>query len=426
LAWSVSRFQPWLLVDFCKRLCNFHFAISPHFFQMPSRAQPELSRKPILGRNCGLYVIAAIAWIWHYELVTVKKEPSRIVSLPGARVAARAAPKKVVMAAFQDAEVLDITGPLDVFSIAGRVLSAGGAKQPPYSIKIVASRAGPFVTSAGIKIVADYSFREIQSDVDTLMVPGGIGTSQAAADPALIRWLRTMSSKARRVCSVCTGAFILAEAGLLDGRSATTHWRWCDMLAERYPAVSIQQDPIFVRDGKFFTSAGVTAGIDLALALVEEDLGRQVALATARLMVMFLKRPGGQSQFSAQLSSQLAVREPIRELQAWIGEHLDQQLTVEAMAEKVAMSPRNFARVFRRETGMTPGNFVETSRVEAARLRLEESTDAIEAIAADCGFGTRESMRRAFLRVLGVPPGSYRDRFRRTARALYDRARHTA
>jgi transcriptional regulator GlxA family with amidase domain len=331
------------------------------------------------------------------------------------------------MAAFHDAEVLDITGPLDVFSIAGRLLMAQGAKQSPYTIEVVASQPGPLVTSSGIRLLADRSFREVVGQVDTLMIPGGIGTTRATEDTPFITWIRSMASRVRRVCSVCTGAFILAEAGLLDGRPATTHWRWCELLARRYPAISVETDPIFVRDGKFFTSAGVTAGIDLALGLVEEDHGRELALATARHMVMFLKRPGGQSQFSVQLSSQMALRDPIRELQGWTADHLDRDLSVEAMAARVAMSPRNFARVFRRETGMTPGSFVEMARVEVARRRLEESSEPIDAIAADCGFGTRESMRRAFLRTLGVPPGSYRDRFRRSAAPLKrDLARRTA
>jgi transcriptional regulator GlxA family with amidase domain len=316
------------------------------------------------------------------------------------------------MAAFDDAEVLDITGPLDVFSIAGRVLLARGAKETPYTIELVASQAGPIATSSGIRLLADRAFGEVGDKVDTLMIPGGIGTARAMEDAAFIRWIRYMVSRVRRVCSVCTGAFILAEAGLLDGRPATTHWRWCDLLAKRYPAISVEPDPIFVRDGKFFTSAGVTAGIDLALGLVEEDHGRDLAVATARQMVMFLKRPGGQSQFSVQLSSQMSLTDPIRELQSWVGNHLDRDLSVEAMAARVAMSPRNFARVFRRETGVTPGSFVEMSRVEAARRRLEQSPEPIDAIAVDCGFGTRESMRRAFLRTLGVPPGSYRNRFR--------------
>jgi len=331
------------------------------------------------------------------------------------------------MAAFPDAEILDITGPLDVFSIAGRVLSSSGDEESPYTIEIAAARAGPLATSSGIRLYADRSFREIGNEVDTLMVPGGIGTSQAIADNAFIKWILNTAPKVRRVCSVCTGAFILAEAGLLDGRSATTHWRWCDLLAKRYPAVSVEPDPIFVQSGSIYTSAGVTAGIDLALALVEEDHGRQVALATARLMVIFLKRPGGQSQFSAQLSSQLAVREPIRDLQVWISDHLDDDLSVEAMAGRVAMSPRNFTRVFKRETGMTPGHFVEISRIDAARRALEESNGTIDAIAAECGFGTRESMRRAFLRALGVPPGSYRARFRTPAVTKFEGAtRRTA
>jgi transcriptional regulator GlxA family with amidase domain len=199
---------------------------------------------------------------------------------------------------------------------------------------------------------------------------------------------------------------------LLDGRRATTHWEWCATLAKRYPKVAVAADPIFVKDGNVYTSAGVTAGMDLALALVEEDHGRDVALEVARQLVMFLRRPGGQSQFSAQLAVQTADREPLRELQAWITEHPDGDCSVPALARRVAMSPRNFARVFTREVGMTPARFVESVRIEAARRRLEESVHGVESVAASCGFGTAESMRRAFLRTLRVPPAAYRHRFR--------------
>jgi transcriptional regulator GlxA family with amidase domain len=214
---------------------------------------------------------------------------------------------------------------------------------------------------------------------------------------------------------VCTGAFVLAAAGLLDGRRATTHWRSCASLARRYPQITVDADPIFVRDGNIYTSAGVTAGMDLALALVEEDHGREVALHVARELVLFLRRPGGQSQFSAQLAVQAADREPLRELQAWIADHLDQDLSIPALAARVAMSERNFARVFTREVGVTPARFVETARIEAARRRLEESSHGVEAVAAQCGFGTAESMRRTFLRRLRVPPSAYRHRFTSTA-----------
>jgi transcriptional regulator GlxA family with amidase domain len=213
---------------------------------------------------------------------------------------------------------------------------------------------------------------------------------------------------------VCTGAFVLAEAGLLDGRRATTHWEWCDALAARFPRVQVDRDPIFVRDGNVYTSAGVTAGMDLALALVEEDHGRALALEVARQMVLFLRRPGGQSQFSAALAAQSADREPLRDLQAWIAEDPGRDCSVPALARRVAMSPRNFARVFTREVGSTPGQFVERMRVEAARRRLEESADGVDNIASRCGFGTAETMRRAFLRTLRVPPSAYRSRFRAT------------
>jgi transcriptional regulator GlxA family with amidase domain len=231
-------------------------------------------------------------------------------------------------------------------------------------------------------------------------------------DEGLIEWIRESGPRARRLASVCSGAFLLARAGLLDGRRATTHWRSCDLLARLYPKVRVEPDPIFVRDGSVYTSAGICAGMDLALALVEEDLGREIALAVAQRLVIFLKRPGGQSQFSAQLRTQLAEREPLRELQSWIAENPGADLTIPALAARVAMSPRNFARVFLREVGTTPARYVEGARVEAARRRLEESDSAIESVADGCGFGTPETMRRAFLRSLRVSPASYRGRFR--------------
>jgi transcriptional regulator GlxA family with amidase domain len=344
-----------------------------------------------------------------------KTASNKAISTIGKRPGTDGTPKRIVMVAFPDAEVLDVTGPLDVFSVVARLLAAAAGEGTPYTIEVVASKAGPVTTSSGIRLIADRSIHEVLGKVDTLMVAGGEGTLRAMKDTDLVTWIRSMAGRVRRVCSVCTGAFILAEAGLLDGRSATTHWRRCGQLADQYPKVNVKPDPIFVRDGNVFTSAGVTAGIDLALALVEEDYGRHLALAAARNMVMFLKRPGGQSQYSAQMSLQAAERQPIRELQGWIADHLGEDLSVEALAARVAMSPRNFARVFNLETGLTPGGFVEVSRLEAARRRLEESAEGVDAIALACGFGTRESMRRAFIRLLRVSPRSYRERFRSPA-----------
>ena len=211
---------------------------------------------------------------------------------------------------------------------------------------------------------------------------------------------------------MCSGAFLLAEAGLLDGRRATTHWSRCDELARRYPGVTVEPDPIFIRDGHVFTSAGVTAGMDLALALVADDLGRDAALTVARHLVLFLQRPGNQSQFSVQLASQLADRDEIRSLQQWIADHPDADCSVEALAVRASMSPRHLARVFADGVGTTPARYVEQVRLEAARRRLEESGDSIEQVATGCGFGTTETMRRVFVRHLGVPPAAYRSRFR--------------
>jgi transcriptional regulator GlxA family with amidase domain len=316
------------------------------------------------------------------------------------------------MLAFPDAQIIDVTGPLEVFGRAARLLTEEhGWRVPAYTVEIAAAKAGPLTTSSGIRLIAEHSIALLRGPLDTLLVAGGRGTTAALRDRALIEWLRGCIRRVRRLCSVCTGAFLLAEAGLLDGLHATTHWRQCERLAADYPAVSVETDPIFVRAGKISTSAGVTAGIDLALALLEEDHGRDLALAVARELVMFLRRPGGQSQFSVQLSTQQADREPIRELQRWMADHLGADLSVDALARRAAMSPRNFARVFTREVGMTPGQFVEHSRIEAARRRLEESAEGVDSIASECGFGTRESMRRAFIRTLRVPPSAYRSRF---------------
>ena len=323
--------------------------------------------------------------------------------------------RQILMVGFDDAQILDITGPLEVFSRASRLMIEEGlASEPPYRIALTATRRGPIATSSGLSLIAQRSLREWRDPIDTLIVAGGLGVTQAVRDRELSGWIARMASRVRRLCSVCTGAFILAQAGLLNGRGATTHWRWCERLATDYPQVRVETDPIFVRDGNIFTSAGVTAGIDLALALVEQDHGRNIALAVARELVMFLRRPGGQSQFSVQLATQAADREPLRELQSYIADNPGADLSVAKLARRAAMSPRNFARVFVRETGITPAEFVERTRVEAARRRLEESSDGIEEIAAGCGFGTRESMRRAFVRRLNVAPSEYRNRFHRS------------
>jgi transcriptional regulator GlxA family with amidase domain len=317
------------------------------------------------------------------------------------------------MVVYPDVQILDVTGPLEVFARTARwLVDQGRGRRPAYTVELLAAHRGLTRSSSGLELVVRRSFTDVQRGIDTLLVAGGVGRRRAPSDRLLVRWLRRIAPHVRRLASVCTGAFLLAEAGLLDGRRATTHWGACRELADRYPHVAVEADPIFVRDGRIYTSAGVTAGMDLALALVEEDHGREVALAVARELVMFLKRPGGQSQFSAQLMAQAADRQPIRELQGWIGEHPADDLSVAALARRAAMSVRNFARVFTCEVGMTPARFVERARVEAARRRLEESSMGVEAVATQCGFSSAEIMRRAFLRTVRVNPAEYRHRFR--------------
>ncbi|GLH74785.1 transcriptional regulator [Geothrix limicola] len=324
-------------------------------------------------------------------------------------------PRRIAMLAFPEVQVLDVMGPLEVFSRTSRwLVDQGRAKQPVYTVEIIGLKHGAFLTSSGLRLHADHAFAEVGGGLDTLLVAGGVGVAKVRTQRPLLAWIRAQAGKVRRLASICTGAFLLAEAGLLKGRRGTTHWNHCEAFARAYPDVALEPDTIFVKDGSIYTSGGVTAGMDLALALVEEDHGREVALAVARELVMFLKRPGGQAQFSAQLSVQLAEQEPLRDLQAYIQDHPSADLSVERLARRVGMSPRNFARRFTEEVGQTPARFVASVRVETARRLLEESSETLEWICEASGLGTPESMRRAFLRTLGIPPGQYRARFQST------------
>jgi transcriptional regulator GlxA family with amidase domain len=326
----------------------------------------------------------------------------------------RPEPLRVAMLAYPGIQMLDVMGPLEVFSRTSRWLRDTGKRgDDAYNLEIVGMKRGVFHASSGLRLYADRRFDEVGRGIDTLMIAGGMGAERYRTHAPLLRWIRRQAGWVRRIASVCTGAFFLGQAGLLKGHRATTHWGWCTRFASRYPDVRVEPDRIFVREGRVYTSAGVTAGMDLALAMVEEDQGREVALAVARELVMFLQRPGGQAQFSAQLAVQLAEHEPLRDLQAYIGDHPREDLTIETLARRVAMSPRNFARVFTREVGTTPARFVASVRVETARRLLEESPEGLEAICAMSGLGTPESMRRAFIRVIGIPPSQYRQRFNR-------------
>ena len=313
----------------------------------------------------------------------------------------------MVVLAFPDVQALDVTGPIEVFSLAERA-----SDRRPYAIELVAPDPDPVRTSSGLLLVPDRTLDGPSRAIDTLIVAGGRGTREAAYDERIVRWIVSAAKRSRRIASVCTGAFLLARAGLLDGRRATTHWAACDALARRYPSIEVDPDPIFVRDGNVYSSAGVTAGIDLALALVEEDLGRRAALDVARSLVLFVRRPGGQAQFSAALAGQAAERDLLRELQDWMADHLSEELSVPALAERALMSPRNFARVFSREVGSTPATYVESLRVERARTLLETTDLQLEEIAARTGLRSVRTLRRAFDRRLRVSPSDYRSRFR--------------
>jgi transcriptional regulator GlxA family with amidase domain len=318
--------------------------------------------------------------------------------------------RHVVILAYEGVNLLDVAGPAQVFTTAAALARDGGP--PGYRLSVVAKPGGPIATSTGVAIVTGALAGLAGQPIDTLIVAGGPGIHELRQDAALVAWLEARAGDARRICSVCTGAFLLAAAGLLDGRRATTHWRWAKALQAEYPDVRVEPDPIYVQDGAIWTSAGVSAGIDLALALVEADLGHAVALEVARHLVVFLKRPGSQAQFSAALAGQARGDGRFGALHAWIASHLEHDLRVERLAERVAMSPRNFARAYAAATGITPAKAVEALRVEAARRLLEATARPIGWVAHRCGFGDHERMRRSFMRWIGVPPSDYRARFR--------------
>jgi len=308
-------------------------------------------------------------------------------------------PHTVAVLIFPDFQLLDAAGPITVFEAAGR-----GTTPPAYRLRLIAHAAGPVTSSSGVRLIAE-AFAD--DPLDTLIVAGGRGTRQASACVETLAFVRAASDRARRIASVCSGAFILAASGLLDGRRATTHWSRAAEFARAYPQIRVEPDRIFIRDGTVWTSAGITAGIDLALALVAEDLGESVAKRAAQHVVVYHRRPGGQSQFSALIEADRPGSR-FSPLLAWARERLDERLPVERLADRAAMSPRHFARAFAAETGMTPAKAIERLRLEASREWVESGSEPIERVAARTGFGDAERMCRAFIRAFGQPPQALR------------------
>ncbi len=319
--------------------------------------------------------------------------------------------RRIVFVAVPPLIEVDLFGPVSCFLAANYEIQALAA---PYQIQIVAGTEGKNIAGhSGIAVLASQSFTEVSGAIDTLIIASG-HEAHIPHDKKLIKWISQTAERSRRVVSICTGAFLLAEAGLLQQRRATTHWQCTARLAQRYPGTQVQADAIWTQDGNIYTSAGVTTGIDLALALIEEDLGSAISLQVARNMVVFLRRPGGQTQFSVALTKRQPESPSLHELQLWIAEHLDSDLSVERLAEHMAMSSRNFSRIFKQEIGETPARYVQQVRVEQARRMLEQSTSSLERIAAACGYRDVQILRRALQRELGVSPAAYRARFRAT------------
>ncbi|MFC4137271.1 MULTISPECIES: GlxA family transcriptional regulator [unclassified Microbacterium] len=318
----------------------------------------------------------------------------------------------IVVTMFDGVDLLDVTGPAEVFSLLEREMT----EPTGYEVLLVAETMAPVTTSAGVRVLPDATFDEVAGRrVDTLIVPGAVERDadgvRAVVDPAIVQRVRMLAPGTRRVASVCVGAHVLAAAGLLDGLRATTHWSTAAQLAAEHPDVTVDPDPIFIREGAIWTGAGLTACLDLSLALVAEDFGQECAVRVARQLVMYVKRPSGQSQFSVSLTAGSATPR-IDELRHHIATHLARPLTVPELAARAHVSDRQLTRIFKTELGMTPAAYVESARVEVARNRLEASEDTLQRVAADCGFGTVDTLNRAFRRRLGVTPSDYRARFR--------------
>ena len=319
--------------------------------------------------------------------------------------------RRVVIVAFADVQILDVTGPGEVFATADRLGGTRGSRGSRYSVEVAAPTAGPIRSTGGVSLLPDRALDDVTGPIDTLVVAGGLGVFWAAEDGETVAQVDRIAAQARRVASVCTGAYLLAATGRLDGRRVTTHWAWAADLAARYPSITVDPDPIFIADGPVWTSAGVTAGIDLALELVGLDHGRAAAAEVARWLVMFLQRPGGQAQFSVPLAAGPLDGDALAPLQAWMIEHPGADLSVASLAARCHTSPRTFQRLVHRQTGMTPGAWVEQIRVEAARRALEATAMPVATIAERCGFRTVSTLYRAFDRRLGVAPAAYRSHF---------------
>jgi transcriptional regulator GlxA family with amidase domain len=318
--------------------------------------------------------------------------------------------RRIVFTAYDGVSLLDLSGPLEAFRVAAEFPLK--EQRTTYECIVLSARGGRVKTANGVDLDTKSARSISDKTIDTLVVPGALRVDYVTRDRALIQWVRKTAPTCRRICSVCIGTFLLAAAGILDGRRVATHWMHAPLLASRYPKVIVEPDAIYVHDRKVWSSAGSTSGIDLALALIEQDTGRKVAIKVARILVVYLKRAGGQSQYSALLNAQThSESDPFNELEQWIAEHLRSDLRVKALADYVHMSPRNFARVYVQTRGRTPAKTVEAIRLDTARRRLEETTARIETIAGDCGFSGEEQMRLAFVRSLGIPPREYRKRF---------------